>query len=191
MTGAARPRPWPVRRRVDAAPLARLGSSVGGWFTYSRCTRVRVHAREHRHERKGGERAWVRGAPWLEDGSPSLRLGAATPGGAPRGLSRERACKLDGDRVLAHPGRKAYPGGVASAHGGRYADELDLGRKLAKGTSLPCQAYAHTCVGARARAGACKVACGRTPISRPLRRPERQQQHYVRATRQGKPKKAR
>jgi hypothetical protein len=73
---------------------------------------------------------------------PVGAVGVATTGGALCGLSREQACELDGDQALAHLGQKAYPDSVASAHGGRYVDELDSRRKLAKGAIFPYQAYA-------------------------------------------------
>jgi hypothetical protein len=54
---------------------------------------------------------------------PIGAVGVATTGGAPRGLPRDQACEPDGDQAFALPGRKAYPGGVASAHSGRSAGE--------------------------------------------------------------------
>jgi hypothetical protein len=79
-------------------------------------------------------------------------VGVATTGGAPRGLSREQECELDGEWALAHPGWIAYPGGITSAHGRRYADELDLGQKLARrgGLALPgVRMRVSRCTGAR------------------------------------------
>jgi hypothetical protein len=69
-------------------------------------------------------------------------VGVATTGGAPRGLPRDQACEPDGDRALALPGRKAYPGGVASAHGGAERWRVLLirhGTGKKEGSLAPCE----------------------------------------------------
>jgi hypothetical protein len=62
------------------------------------------------------------------DGSIGGVARVAMAGGAPCWLAHDHARKLDGDRALAIPGRKAYLSGSASAHGGRNAGELGPGR---------------------------------------------------------------
>jgi hypothetical protein len=68
-------------------------------------------------------------------------------------LPCEHACELDSDRELAHPGRKAYPGGVASAHGGRNTGERGwCGTERGKRMRLyTLRTRACTCLGARVR----------------------------------------
>jgi hypothetical protein len=100
------------------------------------------------------------GAPRRGDGSIVGAAGVATAGGAPCWLACNHACKLDGDRAFALPGRKVYPGGSASAHGGWNAGELGSGCKLVKRgdlTPLGVRVRVHGCTGAWVRAKECAV----------------------------------
>jgi hypothetical protein len=71
---------------------------------------------------------------------PVGAVGVAKTGGAPRGQPREQECEHDGDRALAHPGRKACP--VASPRltaGGAPASAAGTARNGEKeGGFTPC-----------------------------------------------------